>query len=152
MHTNIPAVLLTLSLPLLVLGCATTEKPKATQQPAVAFEKPILRPVENPMPPNPPGVYDVSKVTVSPVPTFQARPRYPSDLRRAGSGGEGVVSFIVGIDGTVGDVTIVRATDIRFGESAAEAVLKWRFRPAQLKGAVVRCHMMVPIVFTSNDE
>jgi protein TonB len=128
-----------IAIALLLPGCASTPKVE-------------LRPVENRMPPNAPGVYDVSKVTVPPVPTFQARPRYPFELRKAGRGGQGVTLFTVATDGTVKDAMIVQATDVRFGEAALEAVRKWRFRPAQLNGVVVNCRMMVPIVFTLNED
>jgi TonB family protein len=151
-------LVVTLSPFIVACGCATAEKPtpvSAVPSAAVseaAKSQPVLSPVENPFPPNPPGVYDISKVSVTPVPTSQARPRYPMELRKAGIGGEGVVSFIVGTDGVVRDAVITHATDIRFGEAAVEAVLKWRFRPAQLNGTIVGCHMMVPIVFTLNAE
>jgi TonB family protein len=133
---------------------AKVESIRASDSPvrAEAVDKLTLRPVKNPMPPNPPGVYDVSKVSRFPAPTFQARPRYPAELRQAGVGGEGVVSFIIGIDGGVEEAVVVSATDVRFGQAAMEAVLKWKFRPAELNGMIVRCHMMVPIVFTLNAE
>jgi TonB family protein len=122
---------------LLVLsGCATTAKP-------------VLRPVKNAPPSNPPGVFDVSKVGVRPIPTFQAPLRYPSELQRAGIAGEGIVAFVIGTDGTVGEAVVVSATDARFGDAAVEAIQQWRFRPAQINGTFVRCHMMMPIRFTN---
>jgi TonB family protein len=120
-------------------GCATS--------PSIA-----LQPVDGRIPPTPPGVYDISKVSVIPVAVFQARPRYPVDLRRAGVSGEGVVSFIVGTEGNIENAVVVRATDVRFGEAARESIIQWRFRPAQLNGQIVPCHMMVPIVFTVNER
>jgi protein TonB len=62
--------------------------------------------------------------------------------------GEGIVSFIIDTEGNVVDAVVVQATDVRFGEAAVEAVLKWKFRPAELNGQVVPCHMTVPIVFS----
>jgi protein TonB len=111
-----------------------------------------LRPVENQMAPRSAGVYDLSQVNQAPVARFQSRPNYPFELRRAGVSGEGVVSFIVDVDGTVRNAEIVRATDIRFGEAAAAAIVQWKFRPAQVNGAPVACYMTVPIVFTLNGQ
>ena len=124
---------------LIVAGCATTEKPS-------------LRPVEYSMPAAAPGVYDISQVRPAPTPTQQVRPRYPLELRKAGIGGEGVVLFTVTTEGEVVDAMVVRATDVRFGEAALEAVLKWKFRPAELNGSVVNCRMMVPIMFEVSSE
>jgi periplasmic protein TonB len=104
------------------------------------------------MPANAPGVYDFSKVTEPPRPRFQARPQYPSDLRKAKIEGEGVTVFVVAADGSVKDAMVLRATDERFGAAAVEAVKKWKFTPAKLNGTVVECRMLVPIVFTLNRE
>jgi TonB family protein len=133
-----PRLLLTVPmLGLLVLaGCGTTAQP-------------VLRPVTNAPPANPPGVFDVNKVGMRPIPIFQATPRYPSELQRAGIAGEGVVAFVVGTDGTVGDAVVVSATDARFGHAAVEAIQQWSFRPAQINGTSVRCHMTMTITFTN---
>lgn len=127
-------------LALLLPGCETTTS------------KVELRPVQNRMPANAPGVYAVGNVTVPPAPVSMARPRYPFELRKAGRGGQGVTVFTVATDGTVKDAMILEATDVRFGDAALAAVLKWRFRPAQLNGAVVECRMLVPVNFTLNEE
>jgi TonB family protein len=116
-------------------GCATSTKT-------------ALRPITNAIPPESPGVYDISKVAVPPVPTYQAPPRYPIELRKARISGEGVILFTVRVDGSVEGASVVRATDARLGELALEAVRKWRFRPARLDGMPVNCRLMVPIKFT----
>ncbi len=46
-------------------------------------------------------VFDPSKLDQQPVPKFQARPQYPSELRQAGVMGSVVVDFIVDKDGNV---------------------------------------------------
>jgi len=57
-------------------------------------------------------------------------PRYPPDALRAGTGGEVQVEFTVGVDGSVGDVRVVRADPPRtFDREAINAVRRWRFEP-----------------------
>ena len=57
-------------------------------------------------------------------------PRYPPDALRAGTGGEVQVEFTVGMDGSVGEVRVVRADPPRtFDREAINAVRRWRFEP-----------------------
>lgn len=136
MHTK---WMISLLFAVLCAGCSTTEQVQ-------------LRPVENPIPDAKPGVYDVSNVDVQPIPTRQTRPSYPFELRKNGIAGESVVIFTIRTDGTVTDASVVRAADLRLGESAVEAVLKWHFRPAQVKGLPVNCRLMLPLVFSLNND
>jgi TonB family protein len=119
-------------------GCATAERPS-------------LQVIEHRIPPLPANVYEPSQVSTQPIPVFQARPRYPSAYRNAGVGGEGVVLFTVGTDGSVRDAMVVRASDVLFGDAALESVTQWIFKPAQMNGTPVNCRMIVPIVFNVNE-
>lgn len=113
----------------------------------------VLQPVDNAPSSNvvpPPPSTDLSRVSTTPVPVFQARPVYPFELRRAGVSGEVVIDFIVNTEGRVVNAFILRATDIRFGESALAAVQQWVFRPGTVNGQPVNTHMQVPIIFTLN--
>ena len=110
------------------------------------------RPIENKIPAAAAGVYDPSKVTVVPVVTQQGVPLHPRDLLEAGVGGDATILFTVKADGGVTDAMIVKASDVRFGDAAREAVLAWRFRPALLKGKPVDCRLMVPIKFNPPTE
>jgi len=121
------------------IGCATAENEARNK-------------VENPIAATPPEVYDISQVEVVPVAIKQSAPRYPKELRQQWVSGEGVVIFTVLTDGSVSDASIVRATDVRFGEAAVEAVMKWRFRPAKVGGSPVKCRIMVPIEFNLERE
>lgn len=57
-------------------------------------------------------------------------PRYPSDALRAGTSGEVIVEFTVGIDGAVTNARVVRADPPRiFDREALAAVRRWRFEP-----------------------
>jgi TonB family protein len=93
-------------------------------------------------------VYDVSKLDQAPRPTFQAKPRYPAGLRKAGTAGEAVVDFIVDASGEVRDAYAIKSTHPEFEVAAVEAVSQWKFKPGQKNGRAVHTHMQVPIVFT----
>lgn len=105
-------------------------------------------PVENQVPPLKAGVYSINAVDVRPVATREIEPDYPFDLESILTG-KAVVVFTVRADGKVADASVVEADDVLFGEAAVAAVRKWRFRPAQFKGAPVDCRMTLPFVFVS---
>jgi TonB family protein len=104
--------------------------------------------VDNPMPSLRPGEYTVKTVDVPPVATSQREPDFPNGLSYVMSG-MAFVSFTVRSDGRVADASIVRADDVQFGEAAVSAILKWRFRPAQVKGTAVDCRMTMPFYFAN---
>jgi protein TonB len=106
------------------------------------------RPVDNPIPAAKPGVYTVKTVDVPPTPTSDKEPAFPQQLNYVVSG-MAFVAFTVRTDGSVEDASTVRADDVLFGEAAVAAVLKWRFRPAQLKGVPVDCQMTMPFYFSN---
>lgn len=57
-------------------------------------------------------------------------PRYPADALRAGTSGEVLVEFTVGVDGAVSNARVVRADPPRiFDREALAAVRRWRFEP-----------------------
>ena len=60
-------------------------------------------------------IYERSKLDMQPRPTFQARPKYPLELRRAGVAGEVVVEFVVDANGDVRDAKAVQ-TSLRGNE------------------------------------
>jgi TonB family protein len=105
-------------------------------------------PVNNRIPSLKAGVYSLKSVDVRPVATRETEPDYPYEL---GSilGGKAVVVFTVRANGKVADASVVEADDVLFGEAAVEAVGKWRFRPAEVKGSPVDCRMTLPFIFTS---
>ena len=120
-------------------GCALAEAPK-------------LLPVSNALPPLPPETYDISQVTVLPHAIYQAAPHYPRELRQRGIGGTSEILFTVATDGSVRDVSVLSATDSRFGDAGAEAVRKWTFQPAKVDGHVVNCRMQVPVSFEISSD
>jgi len=105
-------------------------------------------PVENQVPQLKSGVYNLKAVDVRPIAIREIEPDYPPDLEPILTG-KAVVVFTVRADGKVADASVVEADDVSFGEAAIAAVRKWRFRPAELKGAPVDCRMTLTFVFSS---
>jgi len=108
----------------------------------------IESPVQNLIPALKPGVYTSKMVEVQPVVTKEIQPDYPPELRAIVAGRADLV-FTVRADGSVIDPVVVRADDVLFGEAAVTAVLKWKFRPAEVKGAPVDCRITLPFFFSS---
>ena len=107
----------------------------------------VERAVENPIPPLPPGVYDLKAVDKPPASTREVEPEYPQEIWAALSG-KATVVFTVQANGTVKQASIVSADDILFGEAAIAAILQWHFRPAELNGSPVNCRMTMPFYFS----
>jgi TonB family protein len=57
-------------------------------------------------------------------------PRYPYNERSANTNGMAVLKLVVGVDGRVIKIDVVRATSPAFAESAIEAMKNARFKPA----------------------
>lgn len=65
-------------------------------------------------------------------------PDYPNVPRRAGMGGTVVLRAVIGPDGGVEEVTVVRASNRLFVDAAIAAVRQWRYTPALQSGKPVR--------------
>jgi TonB family protein len=92
--------------------------------------------------------YDLGDVDQKPTVVSQgARPMFPLELRRAGIGGEAVISFVIGADGEIRDLRGVKATHPDFERAAIDAIRKWKFTSGQKAGLPVNTRMQIPIVF-----
>lgn len=98
------------------------------------------------------AVFNPSDLDQAPQPRSQARPVYPSDLKREGISGEVLVDFIVDAGGNVRNAFAVRAPNREFEDAACAAVSRWTFRPGRKDGRAVAVHMQVPIVFSLGPE
>ncbi len=105
-------------------------------------------PVENQAQALKAGVYNVRNVDVRPRATREVEPDYPPGLAPILTG-KAVVAYTVRADGRVEDAAVVEADDVLFGEAAVSAIRKWRYRPAEVRGAPVDCRMTLPFVFVS---
>lgn len=77
----------------------------------------------------------------------RAVPRYPALARRAGIQGAVVVRGIVRRDGTIDDVEVIKDLPYGLGESARDAVSRWRFRPATFRGEPIDVYYTVTVNF-----
>ncbi len=74
-------------------------------------------------------------------------PRYPAMARRAGIQGAVVVRGIVRRDGTIDNVEVIKDLPQGLGDAAAEAVRRWRFRPATYRGEPIDVYYTVTVNF-----
>lgn len=77
--------------------------------------------------------------------TFE--PIYPKPSRDAKISGTVVLNCVVGEDGVVRDITIVRPLGAGLDEKAIEALQKWRFWPATKNGHPVAAYASIEIEF-----
>jgi periplasmic protein TonB len=97
-------------------------------------------------------IFDLSMLDQPPIPTYQAQPNYPYDMKKAGITGTVTVAFVLEADGHVSGAYAESATQHEFEANAIQAVMKWRFRPGRRGGKAVRVHMSVPIKFILEDQ
>lgn len=74
-------------------------------------------------------------------------PRYPAGARLAGVGGSVVIRGIVRRDGRIDNVQVIRDLPYGLGESARDAVERWRFRPATFHGEPIDVYYTVTVNF-----
>ena len=89
-------------------------------------------------------------VEEAPVPIREVYPKYPEVARRAGLEGTVFVQFVVGRDGTVKQVSVVRGPQM-FRQPAVDAVMLFLFKPALQNDKPVQVRMTRPIRFRLGD-
>lgn len=97
-------------------------------------------------------VFDLASLDQKPVPTFQPKPVYPYELKRAGITGSVSLGFIITSAGTVRDPYIISSTKREFEEPAMQGVLKWKFRAGKKSGAAVDSRATITIPFTIGEN
>ena len=87
-----------------------------------------------------------------PVPLDRPAPRYPPEALRNREAGTVLLRVEVGADGVPTSVSVQRSSHSRaLDRAAAEAVRRWRFRPAQRDGQPVAGSVQVPVSFDLGD-
>jgi TonB family protein len=58
-----------------------------------------------------------------------------------------LVSFVVDDQGNVEAARVVESNDARFNITSVEAVLRWKFRPAEVEAGPAMAFVTIPFVF-----
>ena len=72
-------------------------------------------------------------------------PIYPTLMQSARMTGQVVLDAVIHPDGTIGDITVLRATNDAFAQSAIAAVRQWRYTAIGFEGILT-----VNVNFTLN--
>ena len=137
---------------------ASSRPNKTTQNGQNAPEPVRSEPLNKPQPVNSTRVYDV----VEQMPSFPGgisglmtylnqNTRYPAVAQENGVQGRVVVSFVVGKDGHISDVTVLRSVDPSLDKEAIRVVRNMpRWTPGKQGGEPVRVRYNVPVSFRLN--
>jgi protein TonB len=103
----------------------------------------------DPLPPPPPVVAPVRVGgTVRPPQKIKnVAPDYPAIARAARKEGVVILEAVIGADGTVSDVRVLRSIPL-LDDAAVNAVRQWQFTPTLLNGIAVPVVMTVTVAFT----
>jgi protein TonB len=120
--------------------------------PTATIETPPSPPAPAPRPAEAPSAPPVAEATMAaPVPISSPAPDYPPDAFRNRESGTVLLRVHVGPDGAPYSIDLVESSHSRaLDRAAADAVRRWRFRPAQRGGQPVAGVVQVPIVFTAD--
>ena len=86
----------------------------------------------------PAGVYRIGKGMAAPTVLSKIEPQYTDEARAARFQGTVVLQIVVGTDGLVHDVHLLRGLGLGLDENAIEAVNRWRFKPGAKDGQPVK--------------
>ena len=91
-------------------------------------------------------VLDFYMVETMPEVLHYVDPVYPEIAKNAGLNNRVFLKFMVNVDGSVSNVSVLRGLNI-FRQPAIDALSQWRFEPAKHKGKAVPVWMMQSITF-----
>lgn len=98
--------------------------------------------------PEPEGPLYVGGPIAQPARLAYVEPVYPPAALKARLPGVVILRVLLGRDGGVREVTVLRPATMGMTESAVEAVRQWRWEPALLHGRPVEVLMTVTVTFT----
>lgn len=93
-----------------------------------------------------PAPLDFSGDIRPPTPIFRPSPQYPEAARIARVEGNVVLESIIGSDGSVESVTVIRSAP-GLDQAAVEALKLWKYRPATLNGNPVKARFAAVAIF-----
>jgi TonB family protein len=96
------------------------------------------------------GAYKPGNGVLTPRLLHEVKPQYTAQAMRAKIQGEVLLECVVGTDGSVGNIRVVRSLDSAFGldQEAIKAARQWRFAPGTRKGEPVPVLVTIAIAFT----
>ncbi len=100
-----------------------------------------------PPPPPPPAPVRVGGNIIAPTRVKNVDPIYPPIALSAKVTGIVILEAIIGLDGKVSDVTVLRGAAL-LDDAAINAVRQWEYTPTLLNGVPIRVVMTVTVNFT----
>jgi protein TonB len=98
-------------------------------------------------PPKPPPV--MAGAEVDPRYADALQPDYPADMRRMATEGQVVVRVLIGTDGRVKQIELVRSpSESFFNVTRRQALSRWRFKPATRDGVAYESWKTMSLRFT----
>ncbi|HSE40883.1 MAG TPA: energy transducer TonB [Acidobacteriota bacterium] len=98
---------------------------------------------------NPDPIHQSTEVGVNlPQIINQVKPEYPESLRLMRKEGMVILEAVITKTGVVQDAKILQSTHPLFTQSAMNAVLQWKYRPATLNGRPIAVYFKVTVRFT----
>ena len=96
------------------------------------------------------GPYGVGNGVSAPTLIHRTPPQYSAEAMRAKVQGVAVLSGVVGVDGRLRDIRVVRSLDAAFGldQQAIACVRQWRFQPGTRDGKAVPVFVTIEVAFT----
>ncbi len=109
----------------------------------------VLGVPEAPPPPEPEGPirFVVGGKVTEPVKVGGPSPLYPEAARRARISGTVVLECVIGKDGAVESVKVLKGLPLGLTESATDAVKQWQFKPSTLNGKPVEVLYILTVKF-----
>ncbi len=105
--------------------------------------------------PGPPGGCETCPISPAgrpdvtlPVVLLSPDPVYPEAARRAHLEGRVILEAVIGVDGAVRDVRVLRSANPLLDKAAMDAVLRWRYQPARVGSREVAVYLSVSIGFS----
>lgn len=86
------------------------------------------------------------KVEQKPIIKKSFTPNYPDFARRAGIQGQVILKVVIGKDGHVKNINIVKSVAM-LDKAAMNAVKDWTFLPGKQNGEFVDVEMLIPVKF-----
>lgn len=88
----------------------------------------------------------------APVPVRMVPPKFPTEMRKEGTGGLVTVKCTIDEKGNVTEPQVEKASHEAFVQPALEALRKWKFKPAKKGGNPVALRVSIPIQFSISDD